>query len=59
MVYLDCDENLAVLQNEAGILALQTYKWRGRVQGAQFFNTAAGGTHPLTLALAEEFIEET
>lgn len=41
-----------------GIVALQRYKWRGRTQGAIVFNTSAGGTMPLTLALAEKALEE-
>lgn len=41
-----------------GIITLQRYKWRGRVQGAIVFDTSLGGTRKLTLALAERALLE-
>lgn len=41
-----------------GILVLQTYKWRGRIQGATVFNTSGGGHVPLTILLAEQIISD-
>lgn len=39
-----------------GFLVLQTYKYRGRIQGAAFFDTAIGGTPRLTYYLADRVI---